>query len=51
MKERTEPFSMRMDPDLKRRLLKLAEAENRSLTNYIETHLWEIVREQERKRK
>jgi predicted transcriptional regulator len=30
---------MRLDPDLKAKLKRLAERENRSLTNYIETAL------------
>lgn len=36
---KTEPFSMRLDPDLKAKLQAKADAENRSLTNYIETVL------------
>lgn len=40
---RTAPFSMRLPPDLKAELQKLADQENRSLTNYIETKLREIV--------
>ena len=34
---------MRLPPDLKADLQKLADKENRSLTNYIETKLREIV--------
>lgn len=41
---KTKPFSMRLPPELKAELQKLAAAENRSLTNFIETRLWEIVR-------
>lgn len=36
---KTVPLSMRLDPDLKAKLKRLAERENRSLTNYIETAL------------
>lgn len=39
------PFSMRLDPALKEALQKLADEENRSLTNYIETQLRRIVAE------
>jgi predicted transcriptional regulator len=41
---KTDPFSMRLPPELKAELQKLAAAENRSLTNFVETRLWEIVR-------
>ncbi len=41
--QRTTPFSMRLPPELKEELQKLADKENRSLTNYIETKLREIV--------
>lgn len=34
---------MRLPPELKEELQKLADKENRSLTNYIETKLREIV--------
>lgn len=34
---------MRLPPDLKAELQKLADKENRSLTNYIETKLREIA--------
>jgi len=37
------PFSMRFDPDLKADLQRLADAENRSLSNFIETRLRQIV--------
>lgn len=40
---KTAPFSMRIDPDLKAKLQKLADADDRSLTNYIERKLWEIA--------
>jgi len=48
---RTKPFSMRFDEELKRELLRLANAENRSLTNYVETVLRKHVAEQKRPRK
>jgi hypothetical protein len=41
--ERTAPCSMRLDPDLKKALEQQAAAENRSLTNYVETLLWRAV--------
>lgn len=41
---KTLPFSMRLDSDLKAALQKLADAENRSLTNYVETLLKEAVK-------
>lgn len=47
---RTLPFSMRLDPDLKAELQRLADADNRSLTNYVETVLRQHV-EQRGKRK
>lgn len=34
---------MRLDPELKARLQALADKERRSLTNYVESRLWEIV--------
>ena len=40
---KTAPLSMRLDPDLKACLKKLAKNENRSLTNYIETALRELA--------
>lgn len=43
------PFSMRMDADLKAELQKLALAENRSLTNYVDTVLREHVAEREKR--
>lgn len=47
---KTLPFSMRLDPEIKAQLQKLAEKQNRSLTNYIETLLRQHV-EAEKKRK
>ena len=40
---KTLPFSMRLDPELKESLEALAKRENRSLTNFVETRLREIV--------
>ena len=40
---KTAPFSMRLEPELKARLKRLAKKENRTLTNYIETMLRELV--------
>jgi len=45
--KRTTPFSMRMDPQLKAALEAQAEVENRSLTNYVETLLWQAVERRE----
>lgn len=42
--ERIHPFSMRLDPRLKKALEELALEENRSLTNYVETVLTSHVR-------
>ena len=42
---------MRMDEDLKAELQKLANTENRSLTNFIETLLRKVLAEQKGKRK
>lgn len=36
-KKPQSPFSMRLDPDIKDRIVKLAAKENRSLTNMAET--------------
>ena len=47
---KTVPFSMRLPPDLKAELQKLADKENRTLTNYIETKLYEIVAKERGKR-
>jgi len=49
--KRTLPFSMRLDEALKADLQKLADAENRSLTNFIETELRRLVAERKGKRK
>lgn len=40
---KTVPFSMRLDPKLKDDLQKLADADHRNLTNFIEVKLYEIV--------
>jgi predicted transcriptional regulator len=48
MLKKTLPFSMRLDADLKAELQKLADAENRSLTNFVETQLRKLVAERER---
>lgn len=40
---KTAPFSMRLPVELKAALQKLADKENRSLTNYIETKLRDLV--------
>ena len=45
---KTAPFSMRMEGELKKRLQKLADADRRSLTNYVEGKLWEVVEAEER---
>jgi predicted transcriptional regulator len=42
---KTLPFSMRLDADMKAELQKLADADNRSLTNFIETELRRIIAE------
>jgi predicted transcriptional regulator len=39
---KTLPFSMRLKPDLKADLQALADAENRNLTNFVETQLQRI---------
>lgn len=41
---------MRLDPALKAALQRLADGERRTLTNYVESQLWDIV-EREGKRK
>lgn len=51
MVNKTQPFSMRLDTDLKKRLQKLAASDHRSLTNYVEKILHEHCDAQERKRK
>lgn len=48
---KTVPFSMRLDPKLKAELQKLADADRRSLTNYIEARLWEVVEQAKQKAK
>lgn len=40
---RTVPFSMRLDPELKARLQAMADKERRTLTNFIEVRLWDIA--------
>lgn len=40
---KTVLISMRVGPDLKAKLMRLAKRENRSLTNYIETMLRDLV--------
>jgi predicted transcriptional regulator len=42
-----EPLSMRIDSALKAALEKLAEVENRSLSNYILTVLWKHVAQEQ----
>lgn len=49
--KQTTPFSMRLDPKLKAELQRLADAERRSLSNYLEVKLWEIVEASKRLRK
>lgn len=48
---KTVPFSMRLDPKLKEELQKLADADRRTLTNFLEVKLWEIVEQSKPKRK
>jgi len=48
---KTVPFSMRLDPKLKAELQKLADADRRTLTNFVETKLWEMVETQKRAHK
>jgi len=45
------PFSMRLEPELKAALQRLAEADNRSLTNYVETILRQHVAESQKRGK
>jgi predicted transcriptional regulator len=47
--KRTLPFSMRLPEDLKAALQALADQDNRSLTNFIETELQKIVSERKRR--
>ncbi len=42
-RQRILPFSMRLEPGLKQMLQRLADGENRNLTNYVETVLREHV--------
>lgn len=51
MSNRTAPFSMRLTPDLKEELQRLADADRRSLTNYIELVLEDHVAKAKGKRK
>lgn len=37
------PFSMRLDPKLKEGLQRLADKERRTLTNFVESKLWEVL--------
>lgn len=48
---KTDPFSMRLDPKLKAELQKLADADHRSLTNFVELKLYEIVEQAKRRGK
>jgi hypothetical protein len=48
---KTAPFSMRLDEDLKAALQKMADEDNRSLTNYIETLLRQHVADRKRAKK
>jgi predicted HicB family RNase H-like nuclease len=38
-----EPFTLRMDTNLRAYLQKKADAQNRNLSNYVETKLWELA--------
>lgn len=44
---KTSPLSMRLDPDVKAALKRLAEKDNRTLTNYVETLIRQHVREKD----
>ena len=46
--KKTVPFSMRMDPELKDLLQRLADKDHRSLTNFIEKVLMEYASRQEK---
>lgn len=46
---KTVPLSHRLDPDLKEKLQRLADADRRSLTNYIEIVLEKHVSDLDRK--
>lgn len=48
---KTAPFSLRLEPKLKEELQRLADAERRSLTNFVEVKLYEIVEGAKRGRK
>lgn len=47
---KTAPFSMRLDPDMKAVLQKLADSDRRSLTNYVEKVLAEHVKSRDARR-
>jgi len=47
---KTQPFSMRLDEELKAELQRLAEEENRSLTNFVETVLRKLVAEKAKRK-
>jgi predicted transcriptional regulator len=47
--KRELPFSIRFKSELKAALQRLADAENRSLTNYVETVLTEHVAERDKR--
>jgi predicted DNA-binding protein len=46
---KTLPFSMRLRPEMKAALQRLADADRRSLTNYVEAVLYAHIEEKERK--
>jgi predicted transcriptional regulator len=47
---KTAPFSMRLSPELKAKLQRLADADRRSLTNYIEVLLEDHAAQKEQAR-
>jgi predicted transcriptional regulator len=47
MSNRTSPFSMRLPPDMKAKLQKMADRDRRSLTNYIEVVLQQHIEREE----
>ncbi len=49
--KKTTPMSFRPDPELKAELQRLADADHRSLTNYIETILVRHVEDKRKARK
>lgn len=54
VKEETMPktlYSFRFDPELIKKVEKMAKKENRNLTNFIETHLLKLVEDNEKKKK